>query len=68
MLLGRRKRKLRLHLVDRRESIEGIFLGYEAGHYRIVNANYLRESDQTLELEGEAWVPRERVLWAQVTG
>lgn len=67
-MLRRRTRKLRLHLVDRRESIEGIFLGYEAGHYRLAHAEYLRESDQTLELQGEAWVPRERVLWAQVTG
>lgn len=60
----RKTRLLRLHL-DGKPSIEGVFLGYEAGHYRLANAKLLLEDPpRTLEL-GEAWVPRERVLHAQ---
>lgn len=50
-----------------RPSVEGIFLGFDAGHYRLANAKLLETTDRTHEL-GETWVPRERVLHAQVLG
>lgn len=66
-MLRRRKRLLRLHLEGRDESIEGIFLGYEAGHYRLANAKLLETAERSIGL-GELWVPRERVLHCQVVG
>lgn len=66
-MFRRRKRLLRLHIEGRDESIEGIFLGFEAGHYRLANARLLETADRSIPL-GEAWVPRERVLHCQVVG
>lgn len=66
-MLKRKRRLLRLHLDGGQPSIEGIFRGFEAGHYRLANAKLLRTTEQSLPL-GETWVPRERVLHAQVLG
>jgi hypothetical protein len=68
-ILQRRKRLLRLHLKDEDRSIEGIFLGYEAGHYRLANARLIESvagQVQSYGLDGESWVPRDRVLYGQV--
>lgn len=59
---------LRLHLLNGEASVEGIFLGFVAGHYRLANATHVLAEDQSVPLEGEAWVPRDRVLYAQVIG
>ena len=67
-MLKRKRRLLRLHLEGNKPSLEGIFLGFEAGHYRLANARLLETGDRSIDLEGEAWVPRERVLHAQVLG
>jgi hypothetical protein len=63
-----RKRRVRVHLVDEDRSLEGIWVGMGAGHYRLAKAEQLEKSDRSFELEGEAWVPRERVLYLQVLG
>ena len=67
-MLKRKRRLLRLHLEGNQPSIEGVFLGFEAGHYRITNGKLIEAPDRSLPLEGESWVPRERVLHAQVLG
>lgn len=67
-MFTRKRRLLRLHLEGGQPSIEGVFLGFEAGHYRLAAAKLLEAADRTIELHGEAWVPRERVLHAQVLG
>jgi hypothetical protein len=64
-----RKRLVRLHLADDQPSMEGILVGKDADHYRLAAAKLLLENpDRTLELQGEAWVPRSRVLYLQVLG
>jgi hypothetical protein len=63
-----RKRRVRVHLRDETRSLEGIWVGSAAGHYRLAAAEQLESADRTLELEGEAWIPRERVLYLQVLG
>jgi hypothetical protein len=68
MALFLRKRRVRLHLKDENRSLEGIWIGMGAGHYRLASATQLEAVDRTIELEGEAWVPRERVLYMQVIG
>jgi hypothetical protein len=67
-LFRRRRAIVRLHLEGSNASVEGLFLGYAAGHYRLVNARHLEAADQSIPLEGEAWVPKKRVLYAQVIG
>lgn len=67
-MIPRRKRILRLHLTDADASIEGVFLGFAAGHYRLANARHIVAAEQSVPLDGEAWVPRGRVLYAQVIG
>lgn len=60
-----RKRMLRLHFKDADHSIEGIFVGFAAGHYHLQKGVLWEARDRSLEI-GETWVPRERVLHAQV--
>lgn len=67
MIFSRRRRLLRLHMEGNRPSVEGVFLGFEAGHYHLANATLIEAAERTHEL-GETWVPRERVLHAQVLG
>jgi hypothetical protein len=64
----RRKRVVRLHLVDSHASFEGVLLGVDANHYRLANVKQLESSERTIELAGDAWVPRSRVLYVQVVG
>lgn len=68
MALFLRKRRVRLHLKDENRSLEGIWIGMSAGHYRLAAPEQLEAADRTFSLEGEAWVPRERVLYLQVIG
>ncbi len=63
-----RKRRVRIHLKDETRSLEGIWVGYAAGHYRLVAAEQLEEIGRTIPVDGEAWIPRERVLYVQVLG
>lgn len=65
----RRKRLLRLHLLDATDSVQGVFMGYHAGHYRLGKPELVGLGG-TRELDGgpELWVPRARVLYAQVIG
>lgn len=64
----RRRRLVRLHLAGDHPSLEGILLGTSAGHYRLANARHIVDEDNSFNLDGEAWVPRERVLYLQVIG
>lgn len=61
-------RLVRLHLKDENRSLEGVWIGLDASHYRLANVSQLETLDRTIELEGEVWVPRERVLHVQVLG
>lgn len=63
-----RKRMVRLHLVDPYPSVDGIYAGRVQGHYRILKPELKEASDRTSQLEGELWVPAERVVFMQVTG
>lgn len=63
-----RKRMLRLHFKEKDFSVEGVFLGYRAGHYRLANARELAGAGTSRALSGETWVPRANVIYAQVVG
>lgn len=63
-----RKRQVRVHLKDEEFSLEGIWIGLDAGHYRLASAGHLETADRTRPVAGEVWVPREKVLYLQVIG
>ena len=63
-----RRRLVRLHLVDPLPSIEGILVSAMDGHYRLVKPSILEATDRTRELEGELFVPKERVIFVQRLG
>lgn len=60
-----RRHLVRLHLVDPHPTIEGILVGRMNGHYRLLKCSLLEAPDRTHQLEGEVWVPRERVVLVQ---
>ena len=57
-----RRRRVRIHQLDPAPSVEGILVSSLDGHYRLLKASVLRPDGQALELEGEAWIPREKVI------
>lgn len=59
------KRLVRLHLVDAQSSFEGVLLAVEAGHYRLANPSMI-DGNETVQLDGESWIPSGRVLFVQV--
>jgi len=67
MLLLRR-RLVRLHLVDPFPSIEGILISAFDGHYRLKKVELIEGTERTQNLEGEAWVPKARVIFVQRLG
>lgn len=60
-----RRRLVRLHLVDPFPSIEGILISALDGHYRLKKVDLLEGPERTQRLEGEAWVPKARVIFVQ---
>lgn len=63
--MRRRAKMVRLHLNDGAPSVDGIFVGFKAGHYRIKKAVLVRSEGEQHALEDEAWVPRRNVLLVQ---
>lgn len=65
-MLPRRKRHVRLHLEGTETSLEGIFVGFWAGHYVLRTPEALVEAGKTEMLDGvDVKVPRPRVLFMQ---
>lgn len=67
MLLLRR-RLCRLHLVEPFPSVQGILVNSFDGHYRLKRPEVLESPERTQELDGELFVPRERVIFVQRIG
>lgn len=69
-MIGRKKKLVRVHFreVDSTDSVEGILLGRRAGHYRLANARHISDTEQSRVVDGEALIPKERVLYLQVIG
>lgn len=62
------RRRVRLHLVDPFPSLEGILVSARDGHYRLLKPELLEAEGRTQQLTGEAWVPKERVIFVQRLG
>lgn len=65
MLLLRRRR-VRLHQLADAPTIEGILVGSLDSHYRLLKPVLWENPERSHDLEGEAWVPRERVVFVEV--
>lgn len=67
MRLFAKTRSVRLHFADDSPSIDGVYVGTKSGHYVIAKAELVREhAAEPVAMEGEAWVPKGRVLFMQV--
>lgn len=71
----RRKRLVRVHFKQgvSDASIEGVlmpglFLLTRGGHYLLAKASHIEDAEKSYNLDGEAWVPRENVLYLQPVG
>lgn len=62
----RRRRLVRLHLLDVEHSLSGVLLGVVGGHYLLAKPKLLETDERTIPLDGIIEVPRERVLYVQV--
>lgn len=56
---------VRVHLLDDERSFEGVLVAVTPDHYRLRNASHLLTAEQSIALDGETWIPRERVLLVQ---
>lgn len=69
MLFGRR-RLVRVHFRGDEATIDGVLIGRTPDHYRLGLPKVLEADDsqqvRTTALEGEAEIPRERVLFLQL--
>ena len=61
-MLVLRRRRVRIHQLDPAPTVEGILLNSGNGHYRLLKAEIVEGTGRTIELQGEAWIPRERVI------
>jgi hypothetical protein len=71
-VVARRKRRVRIHLLDGRgqpgETVEGLQVGRRpiAGHYHLLMPKHLESEEHSNSLEGHLEVPADRVLFVQV--
>jgi hypothetical protein len=60
-----RRRRVRLHQLDPAPTIEGLLVGSLDSHYRLLKPVLWETSDRSHSLQGEVWVPRERVIFVE---
>lgn len=63
--MRRRKKHVRLHLEGAQPSVQGIFVGFWAGHYVLHVPELVENADRSIALDGNVKVPRSRVLFMQ---
>lgn len=65
-MIALRKRRVRIHQHDPGPTIEGILVGSIDSHYRLLRPVLWETPTRSHDLQGEAWIPRERVLFLEV--
>lgn len=66
-MMWRRRRHVRLHPDGQRPSIEGILVGFWAGHYVLRTPSLLVAEGETIALDGsEVRVPKANVIFVEV--
>jgi hypothetical protein len=64
-MLVLRKRRVRIHQPDPGPTIEGFLVSSWGDHYRLLRPVLLEAPGRSHDLEGEVWVPRDRVLFLE---
>jgi predicted membrane protein len=64
----RARRHVRIQLMNNAGAIDGVLFGVDDYHYRLRNAIFFAQVQDSLgtEMLGEAWIPRERVFLLNV--
>lgn len=55
-------------MLDGAPSVTGVWTARAAHHYVLAAPVLHQDEGETYNLEGELWIPRERVLYVQVVG
>lgn len=64
-----KRRLVRVHFAEPgTPSVEGILVERPRQFYRLAQVKVVAGPEESYDTEGEAWIPRERVLWVQVLG
>lgn len=64
-MLTFRRRRVRIHQKDDGPTLEGFLVRSWDDHYRLLRPVLWETPDRSHSLSGEAWVPRERVLFVE---
>ena len=64
----RGRRVVRVQLLDDRGAVDGILIGTVAGHYVLANASFISQKPGSapVEMLGNTWIPKERVILLNV--
>lgn len=62
----RGKRRVRVHLVGRVESFDGVQIGRWGGAYYLIHASFLKSEDESITLDGVVELLEKRVDFVQV--
>jgi hypothetical protein len=65
VLIGR-KRLVRVHYEADGPTFEGVLVGRSRDHYRLKLPKLIQGEQQTMPLDGEVELPRERVVFVQL--
>lgn len=60
-----RRRRVRVHQIDPGPTIEGILVSTLDSHYRLLRPVLWETPTRSHDLQGEAWIPRERVIFLE---
>jgi hypothetical protein len=60
-----RRKRVRVHQKEG-PTIEGVLVGSLDAHYRLLKPVLWENASVSHDLQGEAWVPRERVVFVEV--
>lgn len=60
-----RRRRVRIHQLDPAPTIEGILIGSLDSHYRLLKPVLWETAERSFDLQGEVWIPRERVIFVE---
>lgn len=64
-MLVLRKRRVRIHQLDPGPTIEGFLVSSWGEHYRLLKPVIWEGPTRSLDVEGEAWVPKSRALFIE---
>lgn len=65
-MLVLRRRRVRIHQLGEAPTLEGILIGSLDNHYRLIRPVLWEAPNRSHDLDGEVWIPREKVVFVEV--